>query len=172
MEWYVSRCCWEQVIWSWLRSLSRLWWVLTTSPTSRPASKSRRLKMESSLATSVHGPAFESDISELLWGLTYHHTVGHFREGIWVCHVNWNEVADTKTSYCSAYRCTYFFCPFIHGWTLMLLCIDLLYVVSIVISPLTTYGVKEDRKTFGLCVRYCLQCFDTVGWAAGRASGL
>ena len=23
-----------------------------------------------------------------------------------------------------------------------------------------------------LCIDYCLQCFDTVGWAAGRASGL
>jgi len=25
----------------------------------------------------------------------------------------------------------------------------------------------------GLCFwKYCLQCFDTVGWASGRASGL
>ena len=33
---------------------------------------------------------------------------------------------------------------------------------------------KKSVTTLSLIVRYpvCLQCFDTVGWAAGRATGL
>jgi len=30
--------------------------------------------------------------------------------------------------------------------------------------------VEENSSVFSL-IRMCLQCFDTVGWAAGRASG-
>ena len=31
---------------------------------------------------------------------------------------------------------------------------------------------KFGSRSLGLCHRVSLQCFDTVGWATGRASGL
>jgi len=34
------------------------------------------------------------------------------------------------------------------------------------------YDMKKLLFTFVILVRRYLQCFDTVGWAAGRASGL
>ena len=32
--------------------------------------------------------------------------------------------------------------------------------------------VPGIKFCFSVCTQWCLQCFDTVGWAAGRASGL
>ena len=32
--------------------------------------------------------------------------------------------------------------------------------------------IPQSRKTVVVVVVYYLQCFDAVGWAAGRASGL
>ena len=36
----------------------------------------------------------------------------------------------------------------------------------------TTYIAEFDPLTFSAFSAFCLQCFDAVGWAAGRASGL
>ena len=33
-------------------------------------------------------------------------------------------------------------------------------------------GLCELQRMIDICVFFCLQCFDAVGWAAGRASGL
>jgi len=40
------------------------------------------------------------------------------------------------------------------------------------LSVVTFSGGVGKRITVGFLLRYCLQCFDAVGWAAGRASGL
>ena len=36
----------------------------------------------------------------------------------------------------------------------------------------STLAVSSDVSIFKHVVHVCLQCFDTVGWAAGRAPGL
>jgi len=50
------------------------------------------------------------------------------------------------------------FCDFKPFWQL-----SVLYNVSLSLTVIISYYIVE-------C--YCLQCFDAVGWAAGRASGL
>jgi len=41
------------------------------------------------------------------------------------------------------------------------------------VDGLQTYSVSASEINIVLCVMsHCLQCFDAVGWAAGRASGL
>jgi len=81
--------------------------------------------------------------------------------------------------------------------TLLLFGVSLLYIVELVLLPIKLTGNAQqlivfillirlhclfNQLTFDLdfcmCILYmyayivCLQCFDAVGWVAGRASGL
>ena len=38
-------------------------------------------------------------------------------------------------------------------------------------AQVTGVDLRIDYYLYSLLYRYCLQCFDAVGWAAGRASG-
>ena len=64
------------------------------------------------------------------------------------------------------------------SWTLMILCwmtTCLHRLVSSVLMSSFLAEVVDVRLLLFLilaCPTYCLQCFDTVGWASGRASGL
>jgi len=49
------------------------------------------------------------------------------------------------------------------------------YTVSCTIDLLLFIATKVvSKKSYDVtvCAKICLQCFDAVGWAAGRASGL
>ena len=39
-------------------------------------------------------------------------------------------------------------------------------------AQVTGVDLRIDYYLYSFLYRYCLQCFDAVGWAAGRASGL
>jgi len=39
-------------------------------------------------------------------------------------------------------------------------------------EPISLSQIGSDNTTTVSCGNLCLQCFDAVGWAAGRASGL
>jgi len=47
-------------------------------------------------------------------------------------------------------------------------------IADVVLDSFHKYLVESQTKVydFGLSERLCLQCFDTVGWATGRGSGL
>ena len=53
----------------------------------------------------------------------------------------------------------------------VLCCVRQLYTMICTREQLLKMSV-DFRFRFSFCVFSCLQCFDTVGWAAGRASGL
>jgi len=42
----------------------------------------------------------------------------------------------------------------------------------LVLPVAITLVVTSQVKLFAICIFGCLQCFDIVGWAAGRASGV
>ena len=69
--------------------------------------------------------------------------------------------------------------PSVTNSTAVLLCIDLLMLISVKVCSLTR-GMQMTLLLFDFDCCYvampsvllCLQCFDAVGWVAGRASGL